>query len=129
VKRAGIVLLAWGAWLGVMTAVMVPFASIRGPFGLHAVEPIMLGGAAVACLFAGIVLWHLEARSAKGGERPRVVTEESLASGALVCGLCLALLGAGFGLWLILMGAGLTALGGGGLVREARARRREAEPR
>jgi hypothetical protein len=129
VKRAGIVLLAWGAWLGVMTAVMIPFASIRGPFGLHAVEPIMLGGAAGACLVAGVVLWRLEARSAEEGERSRVIAEESLASGALVCGLCLALLGAGFGLWLILMGAGLTALGGGGLVREARARRREAEPR
>jgi hypothetical protein len=33
-------------------------------------------------------------------------------------------LGAGFGLWLILIGAGVTALGVGGLARERRARRR-----
>jgi hypothetical protein len=42
----------------------------------------------------------------------------------LIAGLALVLLGAGFGLWLILIGAGVSALGLGGLVREALARRR-----
>jgi hypothetical protein len=126
-RRAAIVLLAWGAWLGALTAVQLAFAGVRPhSVGLHPIEYWMLGGASGACLVTGLVLWRLDAR---GGPRrtrgaPRLVFDDSVASATIACGLALALLGAGFGLWLILIGAGVIALGLGGLVREARARRR-----
>jgi hypothetical protein len=130
VRRPAIVLLGWGAWLGVLTAV-------QAPFGPRAIEVEMLGGASAACLLAGSVLWLLDARTARVRRRrhereapERVfLSDSSVASAGLVCGLALALLGAGFGLWLILIGAGVTALGAGGLAREARARRRTLEDR
>lgn len=121
-RRAAIVLLGWGVWLGVMTGVQAAFRSIRGPLGVHWIEAVMLGSAALACVLAGLTLWVIDERAGEG-ERPRVLASQSLATATLVTGLALALLGAGFGLWLILIGAAVTALGAGGLVREARARR------
>src|SRR5438309_8606116 len=63
VKRGAIVLLAWGALLGALTVAFAPFASLKGPFGLHAIELIMLGSAAAACVIAGLSLWALDARA------------------------------------------------------------------
>jgi len=122
VRRAAIVLLAWGLLLGVLTAAQAPFASVKGPFGLHPIEYIMLGSASAACLIAGLVVWVLDGRE---GDReiPRTVADGSFATATLIVGLALALVGAGFGLWLILIGAGIAMLGAGGLVREGRARR------
>lgn len=122
-RRAAIVLIGWGAWLGVLTALQLPFRAIEGPLGVHWIEAAMLGGAGLACAIGGFVLWALDAR-AGAGERARLLTSDSVATATLVGGLALALLGAGFGLWLILIGAGVSALGLGGLVREALARRR-----
>lgn len=127
-KRGPIVLLGWGLWLGVMTALQAPFRSIKGPFGVHWIEAVMLGGAAAACLLVGLMLWALDSRRGVS-ERPRVLASDSLATATLIAGLALALLGAGFGLWLILIGAGVSALGGGGLVREMLARRRVSDGR
>jgi hypothetical protein len=123
VRRAAIVLLGWGAWLGVMTAAQAPFRSIKGPFGVHWIEAAMLGGAAAACVLLGLVLWALDARASER-EPARALASDSVATATLVAGLALALLGAGFGLWLVLIGAGVAALGVGGLVRETRARKR-----
>jgi hypothetical protein len=125
VRRPALILLGWGAWLGVLTAVQTPF-------GPRAIEVEMLGGASAACLLAGSLLWLLDARAARARQQRQdlqapervLLSDSSVASAGLVCGLALALLGAGFGLWLILIGAGVTALGAGGLAREARARRR-----
>ncbi len=122
-RRAAIVLVAWGTWLGVWTAVQAAFRSVRGPFGVHWIEAVMLGGAAAACVLVGFALWALDAR-AGDGDPPRALTTDSFTTATLIAGLALALLGAGFGLWLILIGAGVAALGAGGLVREERARRR-----
>lgn len=122
-RPTGMVLIAWGLWLGVLTAVQAAFRSIRGPLGVHWIEAAMLGGAAGACVLAGLVLSALDARSGEV-ERPRVVSTDSVATAALIAGLALTLLGAGFGLWLILIGAGVSALGLGGLACEAIARRR-----
>ncbi|HEY0517487.1 MAG TPA: hypothetical protein VGD00_10230 [Solirubrobacteraceae bacterium] len=130
-RRAAVVLLAWGAWLGVLTAALLPFTRERPrPYAPHAIEYWMLGGAAGSCLAAGLVLWRLDARrrtaaAAAAGEPPRLIPDDSIAATTLAGGLSLALLGAGFGLWLVLMGAGVTALGAGGLIRETRARRRD----
>jgi hypothetical protein len=126
VRRGAIVLVGWGLWLGLMTAAQAPFRSIKGPFGVHWIEAAMLGGAAAACVLAGLILWALDAQRGGAGaqERPRLLASDSFATATLIAGLALALLGAGFGLWLILIGVGVSALGGGGLVREALARRR-----
>jgi hypothetical protein len=128
VRRAAIVLIGWGSWLAVMTAVQAAFRSVHGPFGVHWIEAVMLGGAAGACVLGGLVLWRLDARRG-AGERARMLASDSFATATLVAGLALALIGAGFGLWLILIGSGVSALGAGGLVRETLARRRENERR
>ncbi len=115
-RRAAVVLLAWGLWLGVLTVLQAVFAPKLIQFSIPAV-------ASAACVTVGLVLWALDARQGQD-ERPRLITDSSLATVTLVVGLAVALLGAGFGLWLILIGAGITALGLGGVVREQRARMR-----
>ena len=115
-RRAAVVLLAWGLWLAVLTGVQAVFAPKLIQFSIPAV-------AGAACVVAGLVVWALDARRARG-ERPRLIADSSIATVTLVLGLAVALLGAGFGLWLILIGAGILALGLGGVVREQRARSR-----
>lgn len=115
-RRAAVVLLAWGLWLAVLTGVQAVFAPKLIQFSIPAV-------ASAACLAAGLVVWALDARQARG-ERPRLIADSSIATVTLVLGLAVALLGAGFGLWLILIGAGILALGLGGVMREQRARAR-----
>ncbi len=115
-RRAAIVLLGWGVWLGALTILQVVFAPKVIQFSIPAV-------ASAACVTAGLVLWALDVRQGQM-ERPRLVTDSSLATVTLVVGLVVVLLGAGFGLWLILIGVGVTALGFGGVVREQRARTR-----
>ncbi len=115
-RRAAIVLLVWGTWLGTLTALQAVFAPKLIQFSIPAI-------ASAACVSAGLVLWALDARRAQD-EPPRLIADSSLATVTLTVGLALALLGAGFGLWLILIGAGIAALGLGGVVREQRARRR-----
>jgi hypothetical protein len=110
------VLLAWGLWLAVLTGVQAVFSPKLIQFSIPA-------AASAACVAAGLVVWALDARQARG-ERPRLITDSSIATVTLIVGLAVALLGAGFGLWLILIGAGITALGLGGVVREQRARAR-----
>lgn len=115
-RRAAVVLLAWGAWLGALTALQAVFAPKPIQFSIPAL-------ATAACVTAGLVVWALDARRGQA-ERPRLIADSSSATVTLIVGLALALLGAGFGLWLILIGAGITSLGLGGLVREQRARAR-----
>ncbi len=123
-KRAAVVLIGWGLWLGVLTGVQAAFRSIRGPLGVHWIEAAMLGAAATGSVLAGAVLWALDARGVSPEARPRALARDSVATATLIAGLALALLGAGFGLWLILIGAGVGALGLGGLIRERLAVRR-----
>jgi hypothetical protein len=111
-----------------MTAVQAAFRSVHGPFGVHWIEAVMLGGAAAACVLSGLALWAIDARRG-AGERARVLASDSFATATLVAGLALSLIGAGFGLWLVLIGAGVAALGAGGLVRETLARRRHDDRR
>lgn len=116
-RRAAIVLLAWGAWIGVADA----WQAIFGP---KQIQFEMLGVASAATLLCGLGVWALDLRRRPGREAPRVLADASFATAALVSGLVIALIGAGYGYWLILIGAGVTALGVGGLVREQLARRR-----
>jgi hypothetical protein len=115
-RRAAVVLIGWGAWLGALTALQAVFAPKLIQFSIPAL-------ACAACVTAGLVLWALDARRGQV-ERPRLIADSSSATVTLIVGLAVALLGAGFGLWLILIGAGITALGLGGVVREQRARTR-----
>lgn len=115
-RRAAVVLFAWGLWLAVLTGVQAVFAPKLIQFSIPAV-------ASAACVAAGLVVWALDGHQARG-ERPRLITDSSIATVTLVLGLAVTLLGAGFGLWLILIGAGILALGLGGVIREQRARSR-----
>lgn len=126
-RRAAVVLIGWGLWLGALTAVQAAFAPKLIQVSIPAVASAM-------CVLTGLVVWALDVRQARKerprpahqaqGERPRLITDSSVATVTLVVGLALALVGAGFGLWLILIGAGVTALGVGGVMREQRARSR-----
>ena len=115
-RRAAVVLLGWGLWLGALSALQAVFAPKLIQFSIPAV-------ASAACVVGGLALWALDERQGED-ERPRMIADSSLATVALILGLAVALLGAGFGLWLILIGAGIAALGLGGVVREQRARTR-----
>jgi hypothetical protein len=115
-RRAAVVLIGWGLWLGALTALQAVFAPKLIQFSIPAV-------ASAACVAGGLVLWALDAREGQD-ESPRLTTDSSLATVTLIVGVAVSLLGAGFGLWLILIGAGITALGLGGVVREQRARTR-----
>ncbi len=115
-KRAAIWLLAWGAWLGVLTGVQAAFEPKVIQFAIP-------GVASVACITAGLALWAADTQR-DHAERSRLITDSSVATATLMVGVALALVGAGFGLWLILIGVGIGALGLGGIVREQRARGR-----
>ena len=123
-RTAAVVLLGWGVWLGLLTAV-------QAPFGPRWIVPVMLAAAAAACLLAGGGVWALElrARRRRAATEGRLIGNSSYAVMTLTVGASLALIGAGFGLWLILMGAGIAALGAGGVVREMLGRRRASRER
>ena len=116
VRRGAIVLLVWGLWIGLATAPQALFGPRQQQFEMCSI-------ASTACLLCGLGLSALDVRAARP-DPPRVLADSSFATAALVCGLAIALLGAGYGYWLCLIGAGVTALGAGGLIREALARRR-----
>jgi hypothetical protein len=116
VRRAAVVLFVWGLWLAVLTGVQVVFAPKLIQFAIPAV-------ASAACVLVGLAVWALDVRQGDVDE-PRLITDSSVATVALVLGAAVALIGAGFGLWLILIGVGIVALGLGGVIREQRGRSR-----
>jgi hypothetical protein len=121
VKRAAIVFAAWGAWLGVWTAVQLLF--LHATFPERTIQWVMLGGAAAAALLTGAAIWRVGGRRSPPGAS-QLITSESAASAVLAVGLGILLVGASFGLFLLLIGAGVSVAGLGGLIREERARRR-----
>ena len=118
-KGGALVLLVWSLLLAVNTAVMAAV------FNENPTSVWLLGGAAAATALVALGLW-LRRRRAEGEdpdvERP--VTEVSMASALVGTALALMLLGAQFGLWLVLIGGGLLLAGVGGVTRELRAERR-----
>jgi MFS family permease len=121
-RRAAIVLIVWGLWLGCLTAVQPWFhpQSLVQWF-LYG----LLGGASFCCVFTGVaMLLHDLRRRGRAQICLRALVEESATTAVAVAGLAIALLGANFGLWMVYTGAGLGALGLAGIVREERARRR-----
>lgn len=120
-RRGALVLAAWGAWLGIWTAVQLFF--LHGAFPERTIQWVMLGGASTAAVVTGAGIWVLGARERAGGGE-QLITSESAASATVAVGLAIVLVGTSFGLFLLLIGGGVTLLGLGGVVREQRARRR-----
>ncbi|MDX6647688.1 MAG: hypothetical protein QOK40_3415 [Miltoncostaeaceae bacterium] len=104
----------WGLFLGV-------FAAVLWVWGPYALPPLILTCAAAAALLAGLVLIAWPERE----PRVRAVPEISLPSALAAVGATTALYGVSFGLWLVLIGAGLGALGIAGVVRELRGELRD----
>jgi hypothetical protein len=125
-RRVGVVFIAWGAWLGVWTAVQLLF--LHAAFPERTIQWVMLGGASAAALATGVGVWRLD-RARRAAPCERLIVDQSAATATVSVGLAMALLGASFGLFLLLIGGGITALGVGGLVREDLARRRAAHRR
>jgi hypothetical protein len=95
-------------------------------------EPLaygLLGGAAAASFLTAIVL-TLVPRAAPDWDADlvRAVPNTSWAAAAIGIGASLAAIGIVFGLYLVLIGAGVALAGIGGLIRERRAWRRDLPP-
>jgi hypothetical protein len=110
--RGGIVLVAWGVLLLVITAAQLPFS----PDG---VELGLLGGAGAVCVLCGLIAGLVATRGRRRGPR-RAVPELSFATVAVALGLAMVGVGTEAGQWLWLPGCALAALGAAGLVREGR---------
>jgi hypothetical protein len=76
--------------------------------------PALLTGAAVALLLIAAFAATVSIEST----RPRRLAESSLATVAIVIGIAMAVNGLTFGLFLILIGAQVAALGVAGLIRQ-----------
>ena len=121
-RRSAVVFVAWGLWLGVWTAVQLLFLHATLPE--RTIQWVMLGGAAAGALTSGAAVWRL-GRARRTRETVQLITDDSAATAAFAVGLAVALVGASFGLFLLLIGGGIAVLGLGGLVREQIARGRD----
>jgi hypothetical protein len=122
VRRSAIVFAAWGLWLGVWTAVQLVFLHAALPE--RTIQWVMLGGVSAAAIVTGAAIWQL-GRARRGPPTAQLIADESAATAALAVGVAMALLGASFGLFLLLIGGGIAALGLAGLLRERIARHRD----
>jgi hypothetical protein len=106
-------------WLAAVGTVLVVVAVIGWIWSDDVLPPAVFTGQGVACLLGALVL---ELRRTR--ERPRVLPDLSYPTIAVAVGAAMMLNGVAFGLWLVLIGAGLTAAGLGGLAREYLAARK-----
>jgi hypothetical protein len=117
-ERGGLVLALWGLYLGI-------FALVLWIWGPYTLPPLILTCAAGAAVLAGIALAAWPAREPPARPLPEISLPAALAA----AGAATALYGVSFGLWLVLIGAGLAALGIAGVARELRAERRAGRGR
>ena len=116
--RAWLPVAVWGLFLAGLCGLLFAFPR-------HVLAGVLLGSAALgAVVIAGVVALASRHEGTRT-EPTQPVPDLSLAIVVLAAGACCAMVGAEVGLWLILIGAGLGALGLGGLVRELRAEREE----
>jgi hypothetical protein len=116
-RRGWVVLAGWGALL-------VAIAAVQLTLEPEAIELALLGGSGAIVIAGGIAALVAERR----GPRPRPVAHgdrellrwTSASSVAVAVGICLLVLGWELGGWMIGIGAGVTALGIFGVVRETR---------
>lgn len=115
--------LLWGLFMAVLGAVAVVFFDPSDPE-----TPALLGGTALLMLLIGLFLATRRRGAPDAGDlAARVVPDSSVATVCVAVSIATLALGAELGLWLALAGAGMLAVGLGGLVREARASRGQAE--
>lgn len=120
-RRSAVVLIAWGLWLGALTAIQAAF--VVQPFVKWFLVGL-LGGASFAVLTCGVAVLVRDLLRRRATLPVSTIVESSAATVTIVAGVALAILGANFGLWAAAIGGGLALLGVGGIVREERARRR-----
>jgi hypothetical protein len=106
-------------WLAAVGVVLVAIGAIGWVWSEDVLPPAVFTSQGVACLLGAAVL---ELRRVR--ERPRALPDLSYSTVALAVGIAAMLNGVAFGLWLVLIGAGLVGLGLGGLAREYLAARR-----
>jgi hypothetical protein len=123
-RRGAIVFVAWGLWLGVWTAVQLLF--LHATFPERTIQWMMLGSAAAGATATGVAVWQFS-RARREEPTVALINDESAATATFAVGVAVALVGASFGLFLLLIGGGIAALGLGGLVREQIARARDRQ--
>jgi len=112
-RRAWVVPAGWGAGLIVLAAVQLT---------LHpeAIELAMLAGSGAIVIVIGAAALVAERRR-RGPRAPvEVLRWTSAGAVALAVGVCLIVLGWELGAWMVGIGAGVTALGLFGVIRETR---------
>ena len=124
--RAGQVLLAWAALIGAWTVMLWIWSS-------DAVPVALFGGATLTMAAIGSAALLLGRRRSTPGETEavgevRAVPDLSLGTFALAAGVTAMALGAVFGLFMVLIGAGLALAGAGRLTTERQAERRGGPP-
>lgn len=107
-RAAWMVPVAWALWLGLLAALAAVWS------GDQVATALLGGGALVTLGGAGVYAYR------QSGVSERLITETSPAPALIAIGLTLALNGVAFGLWLILIGAEVTAFGIALLIREQR---------
>jgi hypothetical protein len=108
-------------WLVGVGCVLGVVAVIGWIWSEDVLPPAVFTGQAVACIAGAVLLGRREL-----AERARAIPDLSYSTIAVGLGAAAMLNGFAFGLWLVLIGAGIVAFGLGGLVREHLAARRAA---
>jgi hypothetical protein len=116
VKGGWIVLAGWGALL-------VAFAAVQLTLEVEAIEIALLGGSGAIVVVAGAAALIAERRRRAPRGGGEVLRWTSASSAALAVGVCLLVLGWELGGWMIGIGAGVTAVGLVGVIRETLAGR------
>lgn len=106
-------------WLAAVGSVLTVVAIVGWIWSEDVLPPAVFTGQAVACFAIAAFIARRELV-----ERVRALPDLSYATVAVGLGASAMLNGVAFGLWLVLIGAGITAFGLGGLVREHLAARR-----
>jgi hypothetical protein len=115
-REGAIVPLVWAALLAVQTAIIFAFPA-------RLITHLLNAGMVVAMLLLGAALLG-GARGRDETGAMRSLPDGSAATVALAAGVTALVLGVELGSWLMLVGAGMVALGAGGLIRELRAEHR-----
>jgi hypothetical protein len=116
--RAPLVFAAWGLALAAVGIVGVAI------FGFDGAEPPALFGGAAAVMVVVALYLRLAGLGRAAQPDAEAVTDLSPATVWLAVSVVLLAVGAELGLWLVLIAAGATAVGVGGLARELSAQRR-----
>ena len=114
------VIAGWGAWLCVLAAIQLIF-------GPTPIELALLAGAGAGMVLLGLLTFAGEGRRTRPrpeGEDPVALPQTSAASVCLAVGITIFVVGWELGNWMAALGAGIVALGAGGLIREWRAQQR-----